>query len=303
MSASDVDTADLEAAHAGRPPRRSAQRRAAARGNGWVWVLAVLVVAAAGWGLVLSEGRGEASLWSAENWGQAGRFVADLLGVGVDATPAFRRAGVWAGTFWLTVETLAMSVLAAGLSGAAALATVAFASRTLTYGELAVAGPVAGRLVFAATRAAHILARAVPELLWVLLLVLVVRSHFLAAVLALALHNFGVLGRLGSDVVEDCDPEPLRSLRSSGAGNLQVLFYGVLPQVLPQYVTFLLYRWEVLTRATVVVGLVATAGLGHELRLNMSSFHYTHVATILAAYVVLVWAVDLASAGMRRLAR
>lgn len=303
MSASDVDPADLEAAHAARAHRPPGPVRRPGRSRGLVWTATALLVVVGSWWFVLSSGRGDTSPLSAENWRQAVGFVGDLLGRGSEATPAFQQAGVWTATLGLTLETLAMGVLAAGLSGAAALATVAFASRTLTYGELAVTGPLAGRMVFAVTRAVHIVARAVPELLWVLLLVLVLRSDYLAAVLALALHNFGVLGRLGADVVEDCDPEPLRALRSAGAGRLQVLFFGVLPQVLPQFTTFLLYRWEVLTRATVVVGLVATAGLGHELQLNMSRFFYTHVAVILAAYLVLVWAVDLASSGMRRLAR
>ena len=76
----------------------------------------------------------------------------------------------------------------------------------------------------------------------------------------------------------------------------------MLPRVLPQLLTSLLYRWEEVVRTTVVVGFVAAGGLGREFRLRMSFFHYDDVALLLC-YLVLVVGVDLASAGLRRLAR
>ena len=82
-----------------------------------------------------------------------------------------------------------------------------------------------------------------------------------------------------------------------------MLLYAVLPQVLPQLLTFLLYRWEVVIRTTVVVGFVAASGLGREFRLSMSFFQYDRVTLLLICYLLLVVGVDLASAGLRRLAR
>ena len=99
------------------------------------------------------------------------------------------------------------------------------------------------------------------------------------------------------------DPGPSRALRSSGAGNLQILAYGIIPQAMPQFLTYLLYRWEVVIRTTVVVGFVSAGGLGRELRLSLSFFHYTDVAQIIIWYLILVLAVDLAAAWLRRLAR
>ena len=84
---------------------------------------------------------------------------------------------------------------------------------------------------------------------------------------------------------------------------LQVLFYGVLPQVLPQFVTYLVYRFEVIVRTSVVVGLVAAAGLGYQFRLDLAFLRHTDVALLLIVYVLLVWAVDLVSVWLRRLAR
>jgi phosphonate transport system permease protein len=125
----------------------------------------------------------------------------------------------------------------------------------------------------------------------------------LAGALALGIHNFGIVGKLCSEVVEELDPGPARALRAGGAGPLQVLAYAVIPQALPRFLTYALYRWEVVIRTTIVVGFVSAGGLGREFRLAMSFFHYTDVAMILATYFVLVLLVDLASSGLRALAR
>jgi phosphonate transport system permease protein len=120
---------------------------------------------------------------------------------------------------------------------------------------------------------------------------------------ALGLHNFGIVAKLASEVVESIDPRPAQALRTAGASPLQVLAYGVLPQALPQFVTYIFYRWEVIIRTTLVVGVVAAGGLGSDFRLAMSHFHYTTVTLLLAWYLLLVLGVDLAAATMRRLAR
>lgn len=252
------------------------------------------------WWFVLSQGQ---AYDAGAIVGEALEFVRNLLGTGSDQPSAYVQAERWREVGFLALETLAMGVLAVGLAGLTALVTVPFAARTLTVGALADRHPVAGRVVFVATRAAHVVARAVPDLVWALLVVFVFQPGVLAGALALAIHNFGVMGRLGADVVEDLDPGPVASLRAAGASTGQVLAYGVVPQVLPQYLTFLLFRWEVIMRATAVVGLVVPVGLGYRLRLALSFFDWTLVGLILAAYVLLVLGVDLASAGLRRLAR
>ena len=96
------------------------------------------------------------------------------------------------------------------------------------------------------------------------------------------------------------DPGPSRALRSSGAGNLQMLAYGIIPQSMPQ---FLLYRWEVVIRTTVVVGFVSAGGLGRDFRLSLSFFQHTDVALMILWYLVLVMAVGLLSAFLRRMLR
>ena len=95
----------------------------------------------------------------------------------------------------------------------------------------------------------------------------------------------------------------MRALRSTGAGRIQVALYGVLPEALPRFITFLFYRWEVIIRTTIIVGFVSAGGLGAEFRLAMSHFKYTEVALILMWYLALVLFVDVVSARLRRLAQ
>ncbi len=260
--------------------------------------LFLLFLVAASWARVFAQDTGGPGLLSTEAWRRAGDFMADLAGASESGSPAFAQWDAWRDALRLAGDTMVMSVLAAGMAAAGALATVAFASS-----NLAGRGWVGGRLLVAVVRAVYVLTRAVPELVWALIVVFILTPGILAGAVALAIHNFGVLGRLGAEIVEDIDEAPIASLKSSGAGRVQLLFYGVLPQVLPQFVTFLLYRWEVIVRTSVVVGLVAVAGLGYELRLDLAFFRYTDVALLLIVYVLLVWATDLVSIALRRLAR
>ena len=291
-------TTSLEQAHAGPAPAPVPGRRTPWRG--WVAVVVGTALVVAAWATVLSA---EASPLPPlpEIAERAAGFAGDLLGVG-DPTPAYRDAGSWSRVGGLAVDTVVMSVLATGLAGLGALATVAGASRSLTVGEFGPGGPL-GWAVHLLSRGLHTVTRSVPEVVWALLVVFTLQPGVLAGALALALHEVGVLGRLGADVADSLDRGPLRALRAAGAGRTALLLYGVLPQALPQLVTFLLYRWEVVLRASIVVGFITGAGLGFALRLDLAFRRWTDVALVLLTYVLLVWAVDLASSLLRRLAR
>lgn len=257
--------------------------------------------------LLAGAGSGLDDIFSGRAWGNAGGFVRQLLGLEAGLSdsgrPAFLELGRWAETGKLAYETLLMSVLAIGFAGLGVLATFLPAARNLSNGDLG-GRPSAGlgalyhalRLVFAVTRA-------VPELVWAMVIVFFLSPGVLPGAVALGLHNYGIVGKLSAEVVENMDPGPARALRSAGAGNLQMLAYGIIPQAMPQFLTYLLYRWEVVIRTTVVVGFVSAGGLGREFRLNLSYFQYTDVALIIIWYLVLVIAVDLLSAGLRRLVR
>ena len=136
-----------------------------------------------------------------------------------------------------------------------------------------------------------------------MIIVFFLSPGILPGAVALGLHNYGIVGRLTAEVVENLDPAPARALRASGAGNMQVMLYGILPQAIPQFITYLLYRWEVIIRTTVVVRFVSAGGLGREFTLRLGWFQYTDVTLLIIWHLLLVAGVDLLSAFLRRVAR
>lgn len=230
-------------------------------------------------------------------------FGQELLGIGAAETPVFLQWLAWQNTFGLAVETLAMSVLATAFAAAFVLPTMIFAARNVAFGSLRLGPSPVWPVVFFAIRAGYLVTRSLPELIWAMLIIFVFSPGIVPGAIALGLHNLGILGKLAADVVEDVDARPLRALQRAGAGPVQIMAYGLLPAVLPRFVTYLLYRWEVIIRTTIVVGFVGAGGLGREFRLSMSWFQYPEVTLILLVYFCLVIGVDLASAGLRRLAR
>ena len=238
-----------------------------------------------------------------KTWYNAGRFLSQMVGLDSDARPAYLQLSSWWETGRLAYHTLSMSVLAMGIAGAGAFLTFMLAARNVTNGDLGNAPSRVGAVLFYVLRVYYAFTRALPELVWAMLIVFVLSPGILPGAIALGLHNLGIVGRLTAEVVEDLDPAPARALRSSGAGLFQILLYAVLPQALPHFITYLLYRWEVVIRTTVVVGFVSAGGLGREFRLNLSFFHYDEVALILLWYLLLVIGVDFLSAWLRKLAR
>ena len=216
--------------------------------------------------------------------------------------PAFLSFESWYRAVFLSFRTLLVSILAIGLAGFVALLTFASGSRNLAMeGNSPIRRPFSS-LIFYLLRALYTVTRSVPELIWAMLIVFTMQAGIVAGALALAIHNFGILGRLCSEVVENMDQRAIRSLRSSGASSAQVVLYGVFPDVLPQLLTYILYRWEVVIRTTVVVGFIAAEGLGRQLRLSMSWFHYDEVIVLLTCYVALVIMVDIVSGFLRKMA-
>ena len=191
-----------------------------------------------------------------------------------------------------TWETLAMSALGTLLAAVAGVLLALPASRTHAGDAARMRTPT--RLVLNALRA-------VPELVWAALLLMAAGLGPFAGTLALAVHTAGVLGRLFAEAVENAPPGPAAALRAQGVGSTRVFLYATLPQVLPQLLSYTLYRWENNIRAAAVLGVVGAGGLGQLLAFHMGLFHMGKTATILAAMLVLVALVDALSYGVRRL--
>ena len=268
-----------------------------------LYLFALLMAVAWGYILFGTGDSGFADLFRGRTWDNAGRFLTRLAGLDTAETPAFFQPAQWWVTGKLAYNTLAMSVLAMAIAGVGAFATFILAARNVTNGDLGNRPSWAGAVVFYLLRVFYAFTRGVPELVWAMLIIFFLSPGILPGAIALGLHNLGIVGRLTAEVVENLDPAPARALRSSGAGLVQIMFYAILPQALPHFITYLLYRWEVVIRTTVVVGFVNAGGLGREFRLNLSFFHYDEVALIILWYLLLVIGVDFLSAWLRKLAR
>ncbi|WP_333846403.1 phosphonate ABC transporter, permease protein PhnE [Limnohabitans sp.] len=213
-----------------------------------------------------------------------GRFVAEFFPP--DLSPVFVSKVAWAA--W---ETLAMSALGTIIAVVLGLALAVPASRMSSQDPAWVRSP---------TRWLLNALRAIPELVWAALLLISAGLGPMAGTLALALHTSGVLGRLFAEAMENVPTGPGDALRTQGVGPLRVFFYATLPQVLPQLMSYTLYRWENNIRAAAVLGVVGAGGLGQLLSFHMGLFQMNKTATILAAMLLMVACVDTLSFGLRR---
>jgi phosphonate transport system permease protein len=153
--------------------------------------------------------------------------------------------------------------------------------------------------VYAASRGLVSFLRAIPEMISALFLVLAYGFGPIAGVLALGLHAAGFLGKFYAEDVENADRGPQEALQAIGAGKLKVLWFGVLPQVFPQYIAYTLYVLDRNVRMAIVIGIVGAGGIGQELKGRYDMFNYGHVTTILLALFVTVFLLDQASARIR----
>jgi phosphonate transport system permease protein len=142
--------------------------------------------------------------------------------------------------------------------------------------------------------------RAINEMVFAMLFIVAVGLGPFAGVLALAVHTTGILAKLFSEAVEAIDPRPVEGIRATGAHRLVEVVYGVIPQVLPLWLSFILYRFESNVRSASVVGMVGAGGIGVVLYEVIRSFQYAQTCAVLAILVVTVTLIDLASAWMRR---
>jgi len=256
---------------------------------------AFLLLIVASWYFVIGvKNASLAELFSKENMAYATKFFKGLFGVGQEDV-AFMNRDSWSHAFKLTIETLQMSIMAIGFSTIVMFLTVIPASRNVADGTMTLSRKWYRWIVFGLIRISYVFSRAIPELVWAMIVIFIFKPGILPGAIALALHNFGILGKLCAEVIEDTDSRPIRNLASAGAGRAQILMYGVFPTVLPQFLTYILYRWEVIMRTTIVVGFVGAGGLGQEFKLSMSFFHYTEITLLLICYLILVIIADYIS--------
>ncbi|MET0517714.1 MAG: phosphonate ABC transporter, permease protein PhnE [Burkholderiaceae bacterium] len=142
--------------------------------------------------------------------------------------------------------------------------------------------------------------RAINEMVFAMLFIVAVGLGPFAGVLALAVHTTGTLAKLFSEAVEAIDPRPVEGIRATGAHKLVELLYGVLPQVMPLWLSFTLYRFESNVRSASVVGMVGAGGIGVVLFEVIRGFQYAQTCSVLIILVLTVTAIDLISAALRK---
>lgn len=143
-------------------------------------------------------------------------------------------------------------------------------------------------------------ARAINEMVFAMLFIVAVGLGPFAGVLALWIHTTGILAKLFSEAVEAIDPQPVEGVRATGANALEEILYGVIPQVLPLWISYTLYRFESNVRSASVVGMVGAGGIGVVLWEIIRGFQYTETCAVMIIIVVTVTIVDLISARIRK---
>jgi len=143
--------------------------------------------------------------------------------------------------------------------------------------------------------------RAINEMVFAMLFVVAVGLGPFAGVLALWVHTTGVLAKLFSEAVEAIDPHPVEGIRATGANRLQEVIYGVIPQVLPLWISYSLYRFESNVRSATVLGIVGAGGIGMILWEYIRGFYYAETAAVVIIIVITVSLLDVLSQRLRKM--
>ncbi len=246
----------------------------------WFVLGVVLLIGLSFWSLDLQW----AKFLSSGALSKMGRFLAELTQL--EGSARFVQKLLMA-----SLETLAMSAVGTLLAVGLGLALALPASKTFDGDPARWRGMA--RLVLNALRS-------IPELVWATLLLIAAGLGPFSGTLALGLHTAGVLGRLFAEAIENAPPGPGQALRVRGVSESRVFFYATLPQVLPQLLSYTLYRWENNIRAAAVLGVVGAGGLGQMLAFHMGLFQMGETGSILLAMLLLVALVDALSFASRR---
>ena len=142
--------------------------------------------------------------------------------------------------------------------------------------------------------------RAIHELVWAWLFVAAIGLSPFSAIFALAISYGGTLGRILADILNDVPEEPIKSLKSNGASQLQLLFYGYFPIAIPNMISYAMYRFECAIRSSTIMSFVGLGGLGYQIHLSLSDLEYSEVWTFIFFLISLVVLVELWSNSLRK---
>jgi phosphonate transport system permease protein len=199
----------------------------------------------------------------------------------------FYRINVYADLLWQTIQ---MAVLATALGFGAAFALSFPATRIF----------VGNRFVVLVTRRVLEILRTIPQVVLAFILVWPFGIGPLAGIVAIAVHSTGALGKLFCELNENADLRPVDGIRAAGGSWLAQIRYAVVPQVLPGFLSYALLRFEINVRSSTIIGFVGAGGIGQELKRVIGFNIYEEISAIVILILLIVVAIDLISAAVRR---
>jgi len=201
-------------------------------------------------------------------------------------------------------ETIQMSIMGIVLGAALAIPFAFAATRTLSRSQIPDVGLVSrwlgGHIPYFIARNILNFLRTVPELVWALIFITAVGLGSFAGVLALAMHNAGLMGKIYAETMEGVQAGPVEAARVTGSNRLKIASFAVIPQALNGIVSYTLYLWECNIRTATILGFVGAGGIGQSIDIAMRLFRYNELLTLLAAVFLMVFLVDSMSAFIRR---
>ncbi len=193
----------------------------------------------------------------------------------------------------LLVQTIFLAFMATAFAIPVAFVLAFPSARNLTRGS------TGAKLAYTVARTLMNFVRAVEPLVWALIFISWVGIGPFAGVLALWVHSVAALTKLYSEQIESIDTGPMDAITATGAGTLQVLRYGVVPQVIPPFLSFTIYRWDINVRMSTIIGFVGGGGIGYILKPRVDLGEWGEVGTLVLLIAGTVWLMDIISAKIR----
>ena len=193
----------------------------------------------------------------------------------------------------LLVQTIFLAFMATAFAIPVAFVLAFPSARNLTRGSFL------ARTAYTVSRTLMNFVRAVEPLVWALIFISWVGIGPFAGVLALWVHSVAALTKLYSEQIESIDTGPMDAITATGAGTLQVLRYGVVPQVIPPFLSFTIYRWDINVRMSTIIGFVGGGGIGYILKPRVDLGEWGEVGTLVLLIACTVWLMDIISAKIR----
>ncbi|MFW7415719.1 phosphonate ABC transporter, permease protein PhnE [Demequina sp. SO4-18] len=188
------------------------------------------------------------------------------------------------------VETIAIAVVATAVGVLAGL-IFAFGASRLTNRSGA---------MYRVVKTATAVIRSLPDVAYVLIFVALVGTGSLAGILALIMFNIGIAAKLTAETIDAVDSGPLEAADAGGSGTFSRARWAVLPQIMPNYLSYCLYIFELNIRASVVIGIAGGGGIGSVINVQFSRFNYENVSAVMVAIFVIVLLIDQLSQYLRR---